>query len=59
MVILYGNVYDVTDFLPSHPFITIRVRIDLYKYWGLASQNATEEYDPVTPPRNVRRASEA
>ena len=51
--------YDVTDFLPSHPggskivragFITIRVRVDLYKYWGLASQNATEEYDPVQPP---------
>ncbi|KAK0508121.1 hypothetical protein JMJ35_009205 [Cladonia borealis] len=42
-VILYGSVYDVTDFLPNHPGgrkIILR----------LAGQNATEEYDPVHPP---------
>jgi isopentenyl diphosphate isomerase/L-lactate dehydrogenase-like FMN-dependent dehydrogenase len=41
-VILYGDVYDVTEFLPSHPGGT---KIIL----KLAGQDATEEYDPVHP----------
>lgn len=40
---LYGNVYDVTDFLPSHPGGS---KIILQ----LAGQDATEEYDPIHPP---------
>lgn len=42
-VILYGNVWDVTDFLPSHPggaSIVLK----------LAGRDATEEYDPIHPP---------
>ncbi|KAF2092878.1 hypothetical protein NA57DRAFT_81810 [Rhizodiscina lignyota] len=42
-VILYGAVYDVTDFLSSHPGGS---KIILQ----LAGQDATEEYDPVHPP---------
>jgi L-lactate dehydrogenase (cytochrome) len=42
-VILYGNVYDVTDFLPSHPGGS---KIIL----SLAGKDATDEYDPVHPP---------
>ncbi|MCJ1477371.1 hypothetical protein MMC13_006042 [Lambiella insularis] len=42
-VILYGNVYDVTNFLPQHPGGS---KIILQ----LAGQNATAEYDPVHPP---------
>ncbi|KFA66307.1 hypothetical protein S40285_01866 [Stachybotrys chlorohalonatus IBT 40285] len=42
-VVLYGNVYDVTDFLPSHPGGS---KIIL----SLAGKDATEEYDPVHPP---------
>lgn len=42
-VILYGKVYDVTDFLGEHPG---GARIIL----SLAGQDATEEYDPVHPP---------
>ncbi|KAI7544443.1 Cytochrome b2 [Hortaea werneckii] len=42
-VILYGNVYDVTAFLPDHPGGT---KIILQ----LAGTDATEEYDPVHPP---------
>lgn len=42
-VILYGNVYDVTDFLSSHPGGS---KIILQ----LAGQDATEDYDPVHPP---------
>ncbi|KAI0008914.1 FMN-dependent dehydrogenase-domain-containing protein [Xylariaceae sp. FL0662B] len=42
-VVLYGNVYDVTEFLPSHPGGS---RIILQ----LAGQDATEEYDPIHPP---------
>ncbi|CAM1506756.1 Fc.00g063970.m01.CDS01 [Cosmosporella sp. VM-42] len=42
-VILYGNVYDVTEFLPSHPG---GKKIIL----KLAGKDATEEYDPVHPP---------
>lgn len=42
-VILYGNVYDVTSFLPEHPGGS---KIIL----SLAGKDATEEYDPVHPP---------
>ncbi|KAM0276112.1 hypothetical protein ACHAQH_007086 [Verticillium albo-atrum] len=42
-VVLYGDVYDVTDFLSSHPGGT---KIIL----KLAGKDATEEYDPVHPP---------
>ncbi|KIX99181.1 uncharacterized protein Z520_04757 [Fonsecaea multimorphosa CBS 102226] len=42
-VILYGNVWDVTDFLPSHPG---GAQIIL----KLAGKDATEEYDPIHPP---------
>lgn len=42
-VILYGNVYDVTEFLPSHPGGS---KIILQ----LAGRDATEEYDPIHPP---------
>ena len=42
-VILYGNVWDVTDFLPEHPG---GANIIL----KLAGKDATEEYDPVHPP---------
>ncbi|PHH80996.1 hypothetical protein CDD83_3656 [Cordyceps sp. RAO-2017] len=42
-VILYGNVYDVTDFLPCHPG---GANIIL----KLAGRDATEDYDPVHPP---------
>lgn len=42
-MILYGNVYDVTEFLPSHPGGS---RIILQ----LAGRDATEEYDPIHPP---------
>jgi len=42
-VVLYGNVYDVTEFLPHHPGGS---KIIL----GLAGRDATEEFDPVHPP---------
>lgn len=42
-VILYGNVYDVTNFLPEHPGGS---KIILQ----LAGHDATEAYDPVHPP---------
>lgn len=42
-VALYGNVYDVTSFLPSHPGGS---KIILQ----LAGTDATEEYDPIHPP---------
>lgn len=42
-VILYGKVYDVTDFIPSHPGGS---QIIL----SLAGKDATDEYDPVHPP---------
>ncbi|KAI2618471.1 FMN-dependent dehydrogenase-domain-containing protein [Hypoxylon sp. NC1633] len=42
-VVLYGNVYDVTDFLPSHPGGS-KVILQL------AGRDATEEYDPIHPP---------
>ncbi|KLU89273.1 hypothetical protein MAPG_08247 [Magnaporthiopsis poae ATCC 64411] len=42
-VVLYGDVYDVTDFVPSHPGGS---KIILQ----LAGRDATEDYDPVHPP---------
>ncbi|KAJ5966599.1 hypothetical protein N7481_013313 [Penicillium waksmanii] len=42
-VILYGKVYDVTDFLSSHPG---GAKIIL----KLSGTDATEEYDPIHPP---------
>jgi len=42
-VVLYGNVWDVTDFLSEHPGganIVLK----------LAGKDATEEYDPIHPP---------
>ncbi|CAD0025021.1 unnamed protein product [Aureobasidium pullulans] len=42
-VVLYGNVYDVTKFVPEHPG---GAKIILQ----LAGQDATEEYDPIHPP---------
>ncbi|MCJ1258635.1 hypothetical protein MMC24_006468 [Lignoscripta atroalba] len=42
-VVLYGNVYDVTDFLPRHPGGS---KIVLQ----LAGKDATAQYDPVHPP---------
>lgn len=45
-VILYGNVYDVTDFLDEHPGGS---KIIL----KLAGKDATEEYDPVHPPGTI------
>ncbi|KAJ2894872.1 hypothetical protein MKZ38_007121 [Zalerion maritima] len=41
-VVLYGNVYDVTSFLPEHPGGS---KIIL----KLAGRDATEEYDPIHP----------
>ncbi|KAF4972194.1 hypothetical protein FZEAL_9656 [Fusarium zealandicum] len=42
-VVLYGKVYDVTEFLPSHPG---GKKIIL----KLAGKDATDDYDPVHPP---------
>ncbi|KAI1849258.1 hypothetical protein JX265_008670 [Neoarthrinium moseri] len=42
-VVLYGHVYDVTDFLSSHPGGS-KVILQL------AGRDATEEYDPIHPP---------
>lgn len=42
-VILYGNVYDVTDFIPHHPGGSKKIL-------QLAGTDATEEYDPIHPP---------
>ncbi|KAI0396639.1 mitochondrial cytochrome b2 [Xylariaceae sp. FL0594] len=42
-VTLYGNVYDVTEFLPSHPGGSSVIL-------QLAGRDATEEYDPIHPP---------
>ncbi|KAK1091839.1 hypothetical protein LTR48_005504 [Friedmanniomyces endolithicus] len=45
-VVLYGQVYDVTSFLPSHPG---GGKVILQ----LAGSDATEEYDPIHPPANL------
>lgn len=42
-VVLYGQVYDVTSFLPDHPGGSNIIL-------QLAGTDATEEYDPVHPP---------
>ncbi|KAI8632244.1 mitochondrial cytochrome b2 [Xylariaceae sp. FL1651] len=42
-VVLYGKVYDITEFLPSHPGGS---KIILQ----LAGRDATNEYDPIHPP---------
>ncbi|GAM84195.1 hypothetical protein ANO11243_021880 [Dothideomycetidae sp. 11243] len=42
-VVLYGNVYDVTNFIPDHPG---GAKIILQ----LAGTDATDEYDPIHPP---------
>ncbi|PSN68412.1 hypothetical protein BS50DRAFT_610011 [Corynespora cassiicola Philippines] len=42
-VVLYGNVYDVTEFIPEHPG---GAKVILQ----LAGTDATEEYDPIHPP---------
>jgi L-lactate dehydrogenase (cytochrome) len=41
--VLYGNVYDVTEFIPDHPGGS-KVILQL------AGTDATEEYDPIHPP---------
>ncbi|KAK5109218.1 hypothetical protein LTR62_007200 [Meristemomyces frigidus] len=48
-VVLYGNVYDVTTFLPNHPG---GQKIILQ----LAGTDATEEYDPVHPPGTLEES---
>ncbi|PNS20457.1 Cytochrome b2, mitochondrial [Sphaceloma murrayae] len=48
-VILYGNVYDVTSFIPSHPGGS---KIILQ----LAGTDATEEYDPIHPPGTLEES---
>lgn len=42
-VCLYGDVWDVTEFLPSHPGGSAIIL-------KLAGRDATEDYDPVHPP---------
>jgi L-lactate dehydrogenase (cytochrome) len=42
-VVLYGNVYDVTRFVPNHPGGAKPIL-------QLAGADATEEYDPIHPP---------
>jgi L-lactate dehydrogenase (cytochrome) len=51
-VVLYGNVYDVTRFLPKHPGGS-KVILQL------AGANATEEYDPIHPPGILEENLEA
>jgi isopentenyl diphosphate isomerase/L-lactate dehydrogenase-like FMN-dependent dehydrogenase len=48
-VILYGNVYDVTDFLPNHPGGS---KIILQ----LSGRDATEDYDPIHPPGTLEES---
>ena len=48
-VVLYGNVYDVTSFLPEHPGGS---KIILQ----LAGTDATEEYDPIHPPGTLEES---
>ncbi|KAJ9665372.1 hypothetical protein H2201_004449 [Coniosporium apollinis] len=48
-VILYGSVWDVTSFLPSHPGGS---KIILQ----LAGTDATEEYDPIHPPGTLEES---
>ncbi|KAF1814434.1 mitochondrial cytochrome b2 [Eremomyces bilateralis CBS 781.70] len=48
-VILYGVVYDVTSFLPSHPGGATAIL-------NFAGQDATEEFDPIHPPGTLEEA---
>ncbi|KAI9716569.1 MAG: hypothetical protein M1812_005300 [Candelaria pacifica] len=48
-VILYDQVYDVTNFLPNHPGGS---KIIL----KLAGRDATEEYDPIHPPGTLEES---
>jgi len=48
-VVLYGHVYDVTSFLPSHPGGS---KIILQ----LAGTDATDEYDPIHPPGTLEES---
>jgi L-lactate dehydrogenase (cytochrome) len=45
-VILYGDVWDVTSFLPSHPGGSSIIL-------KLAGTDATEDYDPIHPPNTL------
>lgn len=49
-VVLYGNVYDVTDFIPNHPGGAQAIL-------SLAGQDATEEYDPIHPPGTLEESN--
>ncbi|KAF7503793.1 hypothetical protein GJ744_003285 [Endocarpon pusillum] len=48
-VILYGSVWDVTDFLPSHPGGS-------NIFLKLAGKDATEKYDPIHPPGTLEES---
>lgn len=48
-VVLYGNVYDVTSFLPEHPGGSNIIL-------QLAGTDATEEYDPIHPPGTLEES---
>ncbi|RDW67695.1 hypothetical protein BP6252_09091 [Coleophoma cylindrospora] len=48
-VVLYGNVYDVTDFLPNHPGGERAIL-------RLAGRDATEDYDPIHPPGTLEES---
>lgn len=48
-VVLYGNVYDVTSFLSSHPGGSKPIL-------QLAGTDATEEYDPIHPPGTLEES---
>lgn len=48
-VVLYGDVYDVTSFLPEHPGGS-KIIIQL------AGTDATEEYDPIHPPGTLEES---
>lgn len=50
-MIIHGIVYDVTDFLSSHPG-------GVKAILSLAGQDATEEYDPIHPPGTLEESLE-
>ncbi|KAI9774842.1 MAG: hypothetical protein M1840_000058 [Geoglossum simile] len=50
-VVLYGNVYDVTDFLPRHPGGSKAIL-------RLAGRDATRDYDPIHPPGTLESGLE-
>lgn len=45
-IVIHGNVFDVTDFLPEHP----GGQAIILKYAGA---DATEAYDPIHPPGTI------